>query len=94
MIVTFKSSTRFSKFFQFKDKRPYCLRSNTVYKSLFGTCNATYYGKTSRHLSVSVAKHSSVSPLTGKKSNSKKYTVVKDHMHSCDRIVSIVTLKY
>ena len=30
--VIFKSSTRISNFFQFKDKMPYCLRSNVVYK--------------------------------------------------------------
>ena len=30
--VIFKSSARISNFFQFKDKMPYCLRSNVVYK--------------------------------------------------------------
>ena len=44
--VIFKSSTRISNFFQFKDKMPYCLRSNVVYKFSCGRCNATYYGKT------------------------------------------------
>ena len=30
--VIFKSSTHICNFFQFKDKMPYCLRSNVVYK--------------------------------------------------------------
>ena len=91
--VIFKSSTRVSNFFQFKDKMPYCLHSNIVYKFSCGRCNATYYGETCRHLSVRVGEHSVVSTLTGKKSKSKKSTAVKDHMPFCDHIVSIDDFK-
>ena len=91
--VIFKSSTRISNFFQFKDKMPYCLRSNVVYKFSCGRCNATYYGETCRHLSVTVGEHSGVSTLTGKKSKSKKSTSVKDHMLFCDHIVSVDDFK-
>ena len=91
--VIFKSSTRISNFFQFKDKMPYCLRSNVVYKFSCGRCNATNYGETYRHLSVRVGEHSGVSPLTGKKSKCKKSTAVKDHMLFCDHIVSINDFK-
>ena len=80
-------------FFQFKDKMPCCLRSNVVYKFSCGRCNATYYGETCRHLSVRVDEHSGVSPLTGKKSKSKKSTAVKDDMPLCDHIVSIDDFK-
>ena len=72
---------------------PYCLRSNAVYKFSCGRCNATYYGETCRYLSVRVGEHSGVSPLTGKKSKSKKSTTVKDHMLFCDHIVSIDAFK-
>ena len=72
---------------------PYCLRSNVVYKFSCGRCNATYYGETCRNLSVRVVEHSGVSPLTGKKSKSKKSTAVKDHMLFCDHIVSIDSFK-
>ena len=92
----FKSSTRISNFFQFKDKMLYCLRSNVVYALTSfscGRCNATYYGKTCLHLIVRVGEHSGVSPLTGKKSKSKKSTAVKDHMLFCDYIVSIDDFK-
>ena len=51
--VIFKSSTRISNFFQFKDKMHYCLRSNVVYKFSYGRCNATtYYGETCRYLEL------------------------------------------
>ena len=91
--VIFKSSTRITNFFQFKDKIPYCLRSNVVYKFLYGRCSATYYGETCQHLSVRVGEHSGVLPLTGKKSMSKKSTAVKDHMLFCDHVVSIDDFK-
>ena len=44
--VIFKSTTRLSNFFCFKDKVPFNLRSNVVYKFACGRCNATYYGET------------------------------------------------
>ena len=53
----------------------------------------SYYGETCRHLSVRVGEHLDVSPLTGKKSKSKKSTAVKDHMLLCDHIVSIDDFK-
>ena len=91
--VIFKSSTRISNFFQFKDKMPYCLRSDVVYKFACGRCNATYYGETCRHLSTRIGEHSSISSLTGKKSKSKKSTAVKVHMLFCDHIASIDDFK-
>ena len=44
--VIFKSATRLSNFFRFKDKVPFNLRSHVVYKFSCGRCNATYYGET------------------------------------------------
>ena len=71
----------------------YCVRSNIVYKFSCGRCNTTYYSETCRHVSVRVDEHSGVSPLTGKKSKSKKSTAVKDHMLFCGYIVSIDDFK-
>ena len=75
--VIFKSTTRLSNFFRFKDKVPFNLRSNVLYKFSCGRCNATYYGKTCRHLNIRVGEHSGVSPLTGKESKAKTATAVK-----------------
>ena len=91
--VIFKSTTCFGNFFGCKDKVPFNLRSNVVYKFSCGTCNATYYGKTCRHLNVRVGEHSGVSPLTGKKLKAKITTAVKDHMLFCDHVVSLEEFK-
>ena len=91
--VIFKFSTCISNFFQFKDKMPYCLCSKVVYKFSCGRRNATYFGETCWHLSVRVGERLRVSPLTGKKSEFKKSTAVKDHMLFCDHIVSIDDFK-
>ena len=91
--VIFKSTTRLSNFFHFKDKVPFNLCSNVVYKFSCGRCNATYYGKTCRHSNVRVGEHSGISPLTGKKWKARKTTAVKDHMLFCDHIVSLDDFK-
>ena len=91
--VIFKSTTRLGNFFRFKDKVPFNLRSNVVYKFSCGRCNATYYGETCRHLNIRVGEHSGVSPLTGKKSKTKKTTAIKDHMLFCDHVVSLEDFK-
>ena len=91
--VIFKTSTHIPNIFQFKDKMPYCLHSNVVYKFSCGGCNATYYSETCRHLSVTVGEHSGVSSLTGEKSKSKKSTAVKDQMRFYHHIVSIDDFK-
>ena len=44
---------------------PKALRSHLVYKFSCSSCNATYYGKTERHLNVRSGEHIGLSPLTG-----------------------------
>ena len=91
--IIFKLSTRLANVFRFKDKIPLCLCSNIVYKFACGRCNATYYGETCRHFKVRVGEHSGISPLTNKRSKSKKSTAVKDHMVMCDQPVSFDDFK-
>ena len=88
--AVFKSTTRLSNFFRFKDKVPVNLRSNVVYKFSCGRCNATYYGGTYRHLNIRVGEHSGISPL---KSKAKTTTVIKDHMLFCDHVLSLEDFK-
>ena len=83
--VIFKSSTRPANFFRFKDKILLCLHSKIVYKFACGRCKATYYGETCRHFKVRVVEHSGISPLTNKRSKSKRSTAVKEHMLMCDQ---------
>ena len=91
--VIFQSTRRISNFFCFKDKVPFSLHSNVVYKFSCGRCNATYYGKTCQNLNVRVGEHSGISPLTGKKSKSKTATSAKDHMLFCDHVASLEDVK-
>ena len=77
--IIFKSTNRLSSFFNFKDVLPRELRSHLVYKFSCSGCNATYYGKTERHLNVRSGEHVGKSPLTGKKVACKR-SAVSDHL--------------
>ena len=72
-----KSTTSLSKFFRFKDKVHFNLLSNVVYKFSCGRCNATYYGKTCRHLNIRVGEDSGVSLLTRKSRTLKQLLLLK-----------------
>ena len=63
--VILKSTNHLSPLFRFKDAIPIELRSHLVYKFSFSISNATYYGKTERHLNVRSGEHIGLSPLTG-----------------------------
>ena len=64
------------------------MRSLLCYKFQCSSCNATYYGKTKRHLKVRVSEHMGVSACTGKSIKSIKNSAVRDHMLVCNNIVS------
>ena len=63
------------------------MRSHLVYKFSCGGCNAAYYGKTERHLSVRSGEHIGKSPLTGKKVACKP-SAVSDHILFHDNLES------
>ena len=91
--IIFKSSARVANVFMFNDKVPLCLRSNIVYELTCGRCNSTYYGEKCCHVKVRFGEHSGISPLTNKRSKSKKSTTVKDHMLICNQLVSFDDFK-
>ena len=70
-----------------------CVYALTLFISLRGRCNSTYYGETCRHFKVRVAEDSGILLLMKKRSKSKKWTVVKDHMLICDQPVSFDDFK-
>ncbi|XP_057298541.1 uncharacterized protein LOC130629389 [Hydractinia symbiolongicarpus] len=80
--VVFRTHTRLSNFFRFKDLLPKELKSGFIYRYKCSGCNATYIGETSRHLKVRASEHLGVSPLTGKKSTSSICTAIKDSILS------------
>ena len=83
----FQNSNRIKNYFRFKDSVPEALRSCCIYKFSCGSCIASYYGKTYRHMKVRVSEHQGVSPRTGKTVKGTSSTSVRDHMLECDHKV-------
>ena len=77
--VILKSTNHLSSLFRFKDVIPKELRSHLVYKFSRSSCNATYYGKTERHLNVRSGEHIGLSPLTGNRVACKP-SAISDHL--------------
>ena len=65
--VIFKTQTKLSTIFRFKDRLPKELLSGVVYKFQCGRCNASYFGETSRHLKVRSGEHIGISLFTNKR---------------------------
>ena len=86
--VIFKSPSRLSSVFNFKDKLPAYLVSGVIYKYTCSSCKATYVGKTKRHTHKRFSEHAGHSPLTGKVLKGQKSTTVRDHMLVCDTLVT------
>ena len=55
--IAFKTSNRLKNYFCFKDVVPEPLRSCQIYNFTCGSCNASYIGKTFRHMKVGVSEH-------------------------------------
>ena len=79
--VVFRSPARLSSFFRFKDRFPYLLCSNVVYKYTCSGCNATYYSKTIRNLKVRCLEHLGRN-RSGHKTNSSNQSSIGDHIGS------------
>ena len=79
----FQTKCKISNFFTFKDKIPSVLLSGIVYKFQYGSCNATYYGKTKRHFKVRMCEHLGISALTGKRVKGDDDSAIKKHFFVC-----------
>ena len=76
--VIFKSPRRLSSLFRFKDRFANLMCSNVIYKYTCSGCDATYYGKTNRHLIVRCREHLGINKAGQKiKSNSSS---IGDHI--------------
>ena len=76
----FRSSTRISSFFPFKDKVPKLMRSGVVYLFKCRCCSASYVGQTTRHLHTRISEHLGISPITGKPSSSPVMSSIFSHL--------------
>ena len=86
--IAFKTSNRLKNYFSFKDVIPEPLRSCQIYNFTCGSCNASYIGKTFRHMKVRVSEHQGISPRTGKHLKGTLSTSVRDHMLDCNHMVA------
>ena len=86
--IVFKTSNRLKNYFNFKYVVPEPLRSCQIYNFTCGSCNASYIGKTFRHMKVRVSDHQGVSPRTGKHLKGTLSTSVRDHMLDCNHVVA------
>ena len=86
--IVFRTSNRLTNYFSFKDVVPEPLRSCQIYNFRCGSCNASYIGKTFRHMKVRVSEHQGVSPRTGKHLKGTLSTSVRDQMLDCDHVVA------
>ena len=55
--IAFKTSNRLNNYFNFKDVVPEPLRSCQIYSFTCGSCNASYIGKTFKHMKIRVSEH-------------------------------------
>ena len=85
--VIFETNNRLWNCFHFKDSVPETLWSNLIYKFAWGSCTASYIGRTYRHFKVRVSEDQGVSPRTSKPVKGTLSTSVRDHMLVCDHKV-------
>ena len=78
----FRSSTRISSFFPFKDKVPKLMRSGVVYLFKCRCCSASYVGQTTHHLHTRISEHLGISPITGKPSSNPVMSSIFSHLNS------------
>ena len=75
--VIFQTNNRLKNYFRFK----------IIYKFSYGSCTASYIGKTYRHFKVRVSENQGLSPRTGKPVKGTLSTSVRNHMLVCDHKV-------
>ena len=84
----YRASTRLRSLFSFKDRIPAYLRSGIIYKYTCNSCNAVYIGETFRHQHTRFCEHMGISGLTGKEMKSKKDSAIRDHLLTCDGVIT------
>ena len=86
--IPFKTSNHLKNYFSFEDVVPKPLHSCQIYNFTCQSCNASYIGKTFRHMKVRVSEHQGVSLQTGKHLKGTLSTSVSNHMLDCNHIVA------
>ena len=77
--IVFTNNFQIKNFFKFKDTLEDCLRSSVTYKFSCCWCDATYLGKTSRHLFVRESEHLGRSYRSNQILSSPPFSAIRDH---------------
>ena len=85
--IVFKSPTRISNSFCYKDSIPKDLICGVVYKFQCGLCNESYYVESIRHLDIRSGEHIGVSTLN-RKNVKPNNSVICDHLLHCNFLPS------
>ena len=80
--IVFKTPSRLSSWFSFKDKIPSSLMSGVIYKYTCAECNLCYIGSTKRYWEKRLEEHTHRSALTGKKLSGVQVYAPMQHMRS------------
>ena len=88
LVTLFRSSRRFASFFRSKDHLSPLLCSNVIYKYTCSSCNASYYGKTSRNLKIRCLERLGISK-SGRRMSSPSNSSIYDHISSLGRNGSV-----
>ena len=80
--IVFKSSSRLSSCFSFKDKLPSSLMTGVIYKFTCAECNLCYIGSTKRYWEKRIEEHLHQSALTGNKKSGMQVYAPMQHMRS------------
>ena len=78
--IVFKTTSRLSHMFKFKDKVSSDLKSHVIYEFKCSTCNSGYVGETRAHFKTRSCQHLGISPFTEKPLSSCVVTVVTEHI--------------
>ena len=85
--IVFRANKPSGRLLPFKDRVPSHVCSSVVYKFTCSSCQATYYGKTSRHFIVRCREHLGIN----RKGNSVKgaASAIKDHVNDTGHSASL-----
>ena len=86
--VILTNGNTMSNLFKFKDRLPKMLCSGIVYKYSCGDCNATYVGKSQRHLKTRVSEHRGLSVRTGRPIAKPSFSNIRDHAWKADHRIN------
>ena len=80
--IYFRSARKMSSLFRIQDSTPFALRLKVVYCYTCAGCDASYIGKTSRHLHTRICEHLGISARTSRPWKIPVFSATREHICS------------